>query len=124
MRTYDPSTAAGKVRLLCGDTRVENDALFDDEEITAFLEIGRDNVYRAAALACEAIAVDSVRVLKVVQMLDLKTDGAAVARALRQQASEYRVQADVDESEIDILPMPSGVFAVRDYIEQLHDMEG
>jgi hypothetical protein len=117
--TYDVSTDAGKVRLLIADT-VADTALFADEEISAFIEQeddgqgGTPTVKRAAALALEVIAVDAVRTLKVVQMLDLKTDGAAVARALRSQAAQLREQADSGMG-IEIIQMLTSAEARKDY---------
>lgn len=117
--TYDVTNDTGRVRLLIADTQ-EATPLFTDEEIACFLEFesdgeGVNSPRRAAALALETIAVDSVRTLKVVQMLDLKTDGAAVARALRQQAQEWRAQADLSEG-IEIIQMLEGPEAQFDYL--------
>lgn len=117
--TYDVTNDNGRVRLLIADTQ-EATPLFSDEEIGCFLEFegdgeGVNNPRRAAALALETIAVDSVRTLKVVQMLDLKTDGAAVARALRQQAQEWRTQADASGG-IEIIQMLEGPEAQFDYL--------
>lgn len=53
--TYDATTTAGQVRLLITDTSQE-DASFDDTEIAAFLLLGRQNIYEAAALAYETWA--------------------------------------------------------------------
>lgn len=58
--TYDPSALASskkdQVRLLAQDT-VESDPLLEDEEISLFLALEGDNVYRAAASACDAVAL-------------------------------------------------------------------
>ena len=49
--TYSPSTDAGKVRLLIGDTDTSDATkqIFDDDEISAFLSLGNSEVYPAAA---------------------------------------------------------------------------
>jgi hypothetical protein len=104
---YDVTTNAGQVRLLIGDT-VDSGHLFEDAEIAAFLSLNGDNVRLAAAQALEAIAANQVMVLKVIRRLDLSTDGAAVARELRQQASSLRDQA---ESGIDD---PEGLFGIAE----------
>lgn len=124
--SYDASTDAGKVRLLIADTH-ELTAIFSDEEITAFLEFtevdGENTVLLAAALACESLAVDAVRTLKVLQMLDLKTDGAAVARALRQQATAWREQAE-KEVTFEVIEMIASPFAWTEHVNKLRASEG
>ena len=50
----DISTDLAKVRRLIGDTDSAN-ALFTDEEIAFFLDQENDNVYLAAALACDSM---------------------------------------------------------------------
>ena len=94
--TYDLNTDAGKVRLLIPDNQ-SSDFLFNDDEINAFLTLESSNIRRAAAMAVEAIARNEVLVLKVIKLLDLQTDGAAVARELRQQARDLREQAQMAE---------------------------
>lgn len=56
--TYDVTTARGKVRSLVGDTDTTNvpNQLFTDAEVDAFLEQESNDVYAAAALACESAA--------------------------------------------------------------------
>lgn len=109
--TYDVTTTEGRVRLLIGDT-VNSGHLFEDSEISAFLSLNGDNVRLAAASALEAIAANQVMVLKVIRLLDLSTDGAAVARELCQQAASLRDQV---ESGIDD---PTGLF---DWAEMVVD---
>lgn len=83
--------ARDQVRNLIRDTDV-NTPVYHDEEIDDFLAfpgVG-GNIYLAAAAALEAEATDQVRLLKVITMFDLKTDGAAVAKALLTNADRYR----------------------------------
>lgn len=98
--TYVLSTARGKVRLMIPD-RNAADYIFEDDEIDAFLSIEGDNIKRAVALGKETIAGDQVMVLKVIRLMDLQTDGAAVARELRLEAAELRKQADTEEANDD-----------------------
>lgn len=93
--TYDPSTDAGKVRLLISDVDTDN-ALFTDEEIATFLSLRQSNVHLAAALGLRTIAGNEAQVQKVIRLLDLDTDGAKLANALRSLASDYEAQADAD----------------------------
>ena len=89
--TYDPSTNAGRVRLLCTDTDSGRE-IFDDVEIDAFLAI-EGSVFPAAALALETIAANEALVEKRIKLLDLATDGPAVADALLKRATLLRERA-------------------------------
>lgn len=86
------TTDIGRVRLLIPD-RSEAEAIFQDDEIQALLDLEGGSIKRAAALAKETIAGDELLVLKVVVTKDYETDGAAVARELRLQAQNLREQA-------------------------------
>lgn len=98
--SYVLGTARGKVRLMIPD-RITPNHIFEDDEIDAFLSIEGDNIKRAAAMALETIAADQVLVLKVITLMDLRTDGAAVARELLKRAGELRKQADTEEANED-----------------------
>jgi hypothetical protein len=91
--SYDVTTDAGKVRLLCQDTDPTN-AYFSDREIDAFLSLEAGNVRLAAADALDAIASSETLILKKISQLSgsLVTDGPAVAKALREHAKALREQ--------------------------------
>ncbi len=95
MSSYDPGTDAGKVRLLIADTD-RTSPVFQDNEITAFLALAGDDVRLAAAQALDVMANNMAMVLKVIKTLDLSTDGAATAKALRDGAQVLRDQVDQD----------------------------
>lgn len=97
MFTYDPSTPSGRVRLLATDTDSSN-AIFQDNEIDAFLAMEGDSVKRAAATALDQIASSEALIQKRIKLLDLQTDGPAVATALRAHAALLRTQADDEET--------------------------
>lgn len=116
---YDPTTAAGQVRLLITDTSDDAEVqLFTDEEIAVFLVLEGDVVFRAAALALETIAVDQALVLKVIRTLDVQTDGAKVADSLLKRAKALRERADDDEPDDDddfgVAEFVDDVFAGRE----------
>ena len=94
--TYLLTTDIGKVRLLIPD-RVAANAIFTDEEIQAFIDLYPGRLRYAAAEAIDTIAVDEVLVLKVVSLLDVSTDGASVAREMRQRANRLRETSDDDD---------------------------
>lgn len=105
--TFDPTTDRGKVRLLISDD-VESYGgsdiyFFTDAKIDAFLEMAADLdgslVRFAAAEALESWASNQLMVLKVVQRLDVKTDGAAVAREMRMRAEVLRKAAKDSSSD-------------------------
>jgi hypothetical protein len=96
--TYDLSTSVGRVRMVIPD-RNESEQIFSDEEIEAFLSIEGD-LKLATALALETIASDQALVLKVITLLDLKTDGAKTSDALLARADRLRSQVD-EEATID-----------------------
>ena len=89
---YDPSTNAGRVRLLIGDTD-DNQQTIKDNEITALLDMEGGSVKLAAAQALDMIADNEVLVAKVIRTTDTATDGAKVADSLRKRAESLREQA-------------------------------
>lgn len=98
---YDPTTDAGRVRLLITDTSDDEDVrLFADDEIDTFLLLEGSNVFRAAALALETVAVNEALVLKVIRTLDVQTDGAKVAESLLKRAALLRTRAldDIEDA--------------------------
>lgn len=92
----DVTTDIGKMRLIINDREVAY-AIYSDEELQAFLDMAGD-VRRAAADALDAMASNQAMVLKVIRLQDLSTDGASVARALREHASRLREQADMADA--------------------------
>jgi len=108
MTTYDPSTDAGKVRLLISDT--SDPFIFSDEEINSFFEIqrlqfqssmffsgvgGRNmplspvSLLRVAALALNSIAANKARLSSIMKLLDVQLSPDKAAAALRDQARAY-----------------------------------
>lgn len=90
--TYDPATDEGRVRLLLND--VSAPWIFNDAEITAFLDMEGGSVKRAAAQAIDTNADNEALASKVLRSQDLQTDGAKLADSLRKRATELRRQAD------------------------------
>jgi len=108
--TYDVSTDRGKVRLIIQDT-VEEYEFFDDGEIDAFLDM-EDSIGYAAAAALDAWASNEALVTKAVKLLDIATNGPAVAKALRIHADKLRELADSADAGFDIAEMALGHFSV------------
>lgn len=75
-------------------------ALLSDEDILAFLELNDGNVRRAAADALDTIASSESLIQKRITILDLKTEGDAVAKSLREHAKRLR-DAEMDATEED-----------------------
>lgn len=114
--TYDLATDIGRMRLLIPDRDLTT-AVFDDDEISAFLALEGD-VRSAAALALETIAADQTLVLKVMRLLDVQTDGRAVAEALLKRAALLRAQAEAAASggSFDWAEQIPNDFAAREHI--------
>lgn len=105
---YDPTTPAGYVRLLIGDTAdFPEEQVFHDAEIDALLA-REGGPLRAAARALEVIADSEARLSKAIRTQDLQTDGAKVADSLRRHAVSLRAQAERsgegDDAEFAIVP--------------------
>jgi len=92
--TYDPTTDRGRVRLLITDTD-PTQALLQDAEVDTFLAL-EGGVKTGAALALETIASNEALVQKATRLLDLQTNGPAVAKELRERAAALRTQAADD----------------------------
>lgn len=99
---YDPNSDAGKVRLLINDVDDEN-RVFEDGEIAAFLALADDAVLLAAALAIETIADNEVLASKVIKTQDLSTDGAKASDALRARAAVLRKQHDEGDGYFEVI---------------------
>ena len=96
--TYNLNTAIGKLRLLAiKDTNIA-DPVFTDEEYEVFLGIEGDNMLRAIARVLETVATSTLYVQKVIRLLDIQTDGAALAQEFRMQAERHRKQADEEDA--------------------------
>jgi hypothetical protein len=91
----DPTTTVGTVRLLATDT-YEHNPLFTDAEISRFLSLAGSNVFKAAAMAVERMAISEALISKKITTQDLQTDGPAVADALRKLAAQLREDAATD----------------------------
>lgn len=87
MRTYDPATDVGRVRLLIADTDLES-ALFEDEELEALLALAGD-LHGAAAMALEAVAADRARLARRVKVGGYEAEQQAV-QELRSLAERHR----------------------------------
>lgn len=117
--TLDPTTDIGMVRMITQDKNIEQ-ALFSDAEINALLSLNGIDVRLAAAAALDIMASNQVMILKVIRLLDLSTDGAAVARALREHARQLRTDvAETDSVEgglFDYADMVTNAFTVRERV--------
>lgn len=106
---YDPTTAAGRVRLLLND--ISNDPVFGDGDIDGFLALEGGSVKLAAAQALDVIADDEALTAKAVSVGGASSNGPAVADSLRKRAASLREQAvtdlgtDTDDAVFEIIPM-------------------
>lgn len=91
--TYQPDTDVGKVRLLVNDVD-QDEFVFTDAEINAFLALFNGAILLAAAEAIDTNADNEALASKVLRTQDLQTDGAKVADALRKRAASLRERHD------------------------------
>ena len=110
----DYSTDVNKVRLLISDTDYTN-LIFSDEQIEAYLALEENEIYHAAAMAIETIATNQALTLKVLELLNLKTDGAKLADSLRKHAYNLRKRA-YEQPVADIASMNVGTFSEREIL--------
>jgi len=90
--SYDPSTDIGKVRLRVSDTNATRQ-IMDDEDYQAFLDMAGGSTTLAAAMALEAIAVNELLCLKVVNLMGaIVTDAASASKYLLAQAKTLRAE--------------------------------
>jgi hypothetical protein len=98
----------------------QDNVLFQDEEITAMLNLSGTSVLRAAALGVDTVARDNAMVLKVISLLDLRTDGATLSRALHDQAESLRAIALEEEARegslFDTAEMVTNAFTLRNRV--------
>lgn len=117
--TLDPTTDIGKVRMIAQDKDIEQ-ALFSDAELTALLELNANDVRLTAAAALDIMASNQAMILKVIHTLDLSTDGASVARALREHANQLRKDVEATDSVegglFDYAEMATNAFTARERV--------
>lgn len=93
--TYDIESGSDRdtVRLLIGDTDRDEpgNQFFQDEELDAILAM-EGEVKLAAAQALDTMASQEAMIEKKIRILDLTTDGPAVAAELRARAEALREQ--------------------------------
>lgn len=116
----DLDSDLARVRMRIRDTAADA-PIFQDEEVLAFISM-EGNWRRAAALALETIASQQILLLKVITLLDVRTDGATVAKELRSEAQQLREQSRQAEDEtgdaFDVIEMVTNDFTYR---ERIHD---
>ena len=123
--TYDLTTDRGKVRLIIDDkdTVTVANQFFTDDEIDCFLtladDLDGDDVRHASAMALDTWASNQALVLKKVTLLDVNTDGPAVAKAMREHAALLREQAYMTSTDagFEIAEMALGHFSWREQVE-------
>lgn len=102
------------VQLLDATIQVYLDLQLDDDES----DTPDGDTYRlASAMALDAIASSQALILKHIDLLDLKTDGPAVAKALRAHAESLRALVfEGGEDTFDIIEQVNDAFGYREKI--------
>lgn len=113
--SYDLTTDRGRVRLQIPD-HDETALIFQDEEIDAFLTI-EGSVAGALAGALETIASSEALTLKVIQLLDVRTDGAKLAAELRARAQAIRSRiGEADTSAFAVAQLVYDDFSLAEHL--------
>jgi hypothetical protein len=89
--SYDLSKPIGQVRFITSDRDPQN-AILQDEEYQAALDMNGGVVKLAAADALDVIANDAALVDRKIAVLGIDADGPAVAKELRVHAQRLRDQ--------------------------------
>lgn len=76
-------------------------SILSDSEIQALLDLNGGSVRLGAAAALEAIASSEILIQKRQKVLDVETDGPAMAKEMRELAKSYREQEDSQAALID-----------------------
>lgn len=102
--TYNLDNDVGKVRLIIQDgasseSSIQNAAIYQDDDIQAFLDLEGGARKLAAAQALDAMASSEAMVMKRITLLALKTDGPATAAELRKHAQMLRDQYAAGQTE-------------------------
>ena len=111
------------VRSLYGDISPDEDGnyLFSDDIITGWIELTGGNPYRAAAIACFALAADQNYLLKDVSTDDLSVTGSATASEFRKLGENLNSRADEwddqQDNSIAIVGVSDSVFSRTRYPE-------
>lgn len=122
--TYDIKTEQGKVRLLISDIGGKDGKqfIFEDDEIQMFLDERGGVPKLAAADALRTVAGNEAQVQKRITFLELKTDGPAVAKELRELADSlekaYRDATSEDEDNMEIADMNTGGLSEQGLIDR------
>ena len=102
--TYNTTTKIGKVRLLIRDTTTEvvkkknENYIFDDAEISnVFLGMNDDNVWKAAADACRALAADEISGSLRLELSGMKVDKSKIAQYWMDLADKFDAKSMEDD---------------------------
>ena len=102
------------VRLLISDVggTSGDDFIFSDDEIEAYLVLD-SSIFGAAALALRTIAANEALVQKRITFLEMKTDGALLAKELGDLADKLEKKAEEDGGDVTIIEIVAENFALR-----------
>lgn len=113
MFTFDVNSPVGQTRFFCDDA-TDAGHIFEDEEITVAL--GFENDPRLAAAYClEIKAAQYVRVQGQIKLLDVETNGPALAKGMQLLAKSLRDRVD-ETAGFDIAEMVTNSFSERQRI--------
>lgn len=107
---YDTSTPIGVLRVTIGDTIYApldppesgfgDYEMFSDTELTGFVDLGEENVFRSAGFAFMSLAGKAALESKMIKDYDLQVDLRNRSRDLREAAFGFFAQADARDERL------------------------
>ena len=91
--TYDTSTNIGKVRLLIRDKDSSN-YVFEDEELSLFLDMADGNTYLASAFALRNMATSEAKLVQKYKVGTKSVDKGNKVKTLLELADKYESMAN------------------------------
>ena len=99
--TYDSTTSRGRVRLLLSDTDTTDATkqIFTDAEIDAFLALGSNEVFDAAAMGCRSIAASTGRAAVAYRAVGMSIERSKIPDVFMKLAEQYEKRVMSEPSE-------------------------
>ena len=119
--TVDTTTTIGKIRTIIRDTQEPPEQVFTDPEIQVFYDLEL-TIKSASAMALESMASDEALLFKVIKILDLSTNGPAVAAQLMKHAESLR--STDSEGGFDVIETADDPFTYRERLRKEFQRHG
>lgn len=92
--TFNTSNNIGKVRAMVGDV-TESTSVLSDEQITVFLDIQSNDLFKSAAMALRAMSANKAILAKYRRAGNYTEDTRNIAKGLLDLAKDYEEQSNL-----------------------------